>query len=215
MTWIQTYTGRQVHVPPRDAGEIGLTDIAHHLSLICRFHGACHQFYSVAEHSVRVLEALEARFGEANLSLNFRRWALLHDAHEAYLGDTPRPIKRDLLRYEGGETAVTADYMEDRFDTVIREAFGISPPTADQVEAIKHADGTLLTTEARDLMAEPPAPRETLPAPLSQRIDETEPPTRAEALFLGRAKALGLDAHDHDPSSVPPPAWQTSRDPEL
>jgi hypothetical protein len=50
----------------------------------------------------------------------------------------------------------------------------------------------MLATEARDLMAEPPAPWEALPEPYLATIDETEPPVAAEGIFLGRAYDLGL-----------------------
>jgi hypothetical protein len=199
MTWIQTYTGRQVHIPPRDASEICIEDIAHHLAMTCRFQGACHQFYSVAEHSVRLLEATQALSHDPGqnrimpISDNLKRWVLLHDAHEAYLGDTPRPIKRDLLMYEdGGTNRFPPGLMQDHFDAVIREAFSIVPLTANETDWLKLADGAMLATEARDLMAEPPAPWEALPAPLATSIVETEPPERAEAIFLGPAEAMGL-----------------------
>ena len=52
--WMQTYTGRQFWpIDPR-ANEVHIEDIAHALSMMCRYNGHCRTFYSVAEHSVLV-----------------------------------------------------------------------------------------------------------------------------------------------------------------
>jgi len=82
--FITTYTGKKFHYLNPSLGEVDIIDIAHHLSLKCRFIGACKQFYSVAEHCVRVSYILSP---ELQLS------GLLHDATEAYIPDIPRPIK--------------------------------------------------------------------------------------------------------------------------
>jgi hypothetical protein len=50
--WIQTATGRPFWpIDPRPE-DIDIEDIAHALSMLCRFGGHCLRFYSVAEHSV-------------------------------------------------------------------------------------------------------------------------------------------------------------------
>ena len=109
-TWIQTFTGRQFWPLEPRADEIFIEDIAHHLSNLCRFTGACRSFYSVAQHSVLV--SLCAPPGENPL------WGLLHDASEAYLIDVARPVKRSaaLVGYRVAE----ARMME-----VICECFGL------------------------------------------------------------------------------------------
>jgi len=79
--WVNTYTGKHFHYLDPQPEEIDIIDIAHSLSLTCRYGGHCKQFYSVGDHSIRVAEIVPDE-------LKLR--ALLHDAAEAYLtGLTP------------------------------------------------------------------------------------------------------------------------------
>ena len=50
--WIATFTGRQAYPMDLRPSEITIEDIAHSLSMQCRYTGHCLRFYSVAEHSV-------------------------------------------------------------------------------------------------------------------------------------------------------------------
>ena len=50
--WIQTYTGRQFWPMDPRSHEVFIEDIAHSLSMMCRYAGHCERFYSVAEHSI-------------------------------------------------------------------------------------------------------------------------------------------------------------------
>ena len=132
--WIQTYNGR-VFFPTRPRAEdVPLTDIAHALSLVCRFSGHCRRFYSVAEHSVWV-----SRMVPAPVAL----WGLLHDAAEAYLADVARPVKPLLTGF---------DEVEERLLRVIAQGFGLEPEAAIP-DAVKHADLRMLETERQQLMA--------------------------------------------------------------
>ena len=54
MDWIQTYSGKKFYPLDPRPEDIDIRDIAHALSLNCRFNGHCRCFYSVAEHSVGV-----------------------------------------------------------------------------------------------------------------------------------------------------------------
>jgi len=168
--WIQTYTGKQFFPLAPRACDIDVVDIAHALSLNCRFNGHCRVFYSVAEHSVRVSRILPAEHAV---------WGLLHDAAEAYLTDLPRPVKRQMPRF--GE-------VEDRLLAVIMAHFGQAPTMP---EAVRHADEVLLATEGRDVMGPAPQPWLLEALPLQAKI---EPVTaeRAEQMFLERFAELGV-----------------------
>lgn len=91
--WIQTYTGRAFHYADFNDTDICIEDIAHALSLECRYGGHCAWHYSVAQHSVHVYDALEA-MGHGSFTM---RQGLLHDAPEAYVKDLPRPLKHAIM----------------------------------------------------------------------------------------------------------------------
>jgi hypothetical protein len=90
--WIQTYTGRAFHFDDFSSADICIEDIAHSLSMECRYGGHTAWHYSVAQHSVHVYDAL---LGETGDRMTLRQ-GLLHDAPEAYAKDIPRPLKARL-----------------------------------------------------------------------------------------------------------------------
>lgn len=132
--WIQTYMGVQFFPQDPRIEDVRLLDIAHALSHLCRFTGHVETFYSVAEHSVRVSLAVPEEHA---------KWALLHDASEAYLADMSRPVKN--FSSLGSEyRRLEADLMRvicDRFDLA-----------HDMPLAVREADDVLLMTEKRDLL---------------------------------------------------------------
>lgn len=137
--WLQTFTMRQVYPLDLRPEDVAIEDIAHALSLQCRFAGHTRGHYSVGQHSLHVAEYLRDRGEPAPVVL----WGLLHDASEAYLTDIPRPLKRlpAFAFYREAERRALATIC-DRFGLPTGE-----PPV------VKYADGVLLATEARDLMA--------------------------------------------------------------
>lgn len=150
--WIQTFTGKIFYPLDPRVEEIDIRDIAHSLSLQCRFAGHIREFYSVAEHSVRVARECPP---EDQL------WALLHDASEAYLVDLPRPIKRFC---EMGRLYREA---EDRLMHCICERFSLP---LEQPPSVKRLDTVLLVTEKRDLMSAEPKPWEDTEVALMEAI---------------------------------------------
>lgn len=132
--WIQTYSGRRFNPTNPVTGAIVIQDIAHALSMQCRFSGHVKKFYSVAQHSVNVSYICD----QADAL-----WGLMHDASEAYLVDIPSPLKRSgkFESYKELEAHMQKAICE-RFDLPI-----VEPPS------VKRADTILLATEARDLMS--------------------------------------------------------------
>lgn len=174
--WMHTSTGR-VYWPcdPR-AEEVCIEDIAHHLSMICRYTGACSRFYSVAEHSVivsRMVPQEDALVG------------LLHDATEAYISDVNRPVKRGpgMEGYRKIE-ALNWRAIADHF------CLPVEIP-----HAVERADGDALYHEQAALM--PPTPPGMdwgmgLPKPAVVRPELIQgwPPEVAEQVFLARFREL-------------------------
>jgi hypothetical protein len=171
--WGVTFTGRQFW--PRDPrpGDICIEDIAHALSLVCRFGGMCRTFYSVAQHSVLVSETCE----DENAF-----HGLLHDATEAYLGDIIRPLKRELSGYK---------VLEAMWAKAIGRAFKLGDELEHLPPDIKRADWIVLSTEHRDLMPSggPAWVTDTATLPLTI---EPWPPALAEQRFLDRFRLLQI-----------------------
>lgn len=186
MSWIQTYTGRKFYPLEAQEGDLDLIDIAHSLSLLCRFNGHSRVFYSVAEHSVRVSWALPDA-----LSL----WGLLHDAAEAYLSDLPRPIKAEMPFFVDSE---------QRLMRLIARHFGLEWPMPAEVAL---ADTRLLVTEARDLMAPAPEPWNLGVPPLEQIIEPWNP-AEAEQAYLDRFETC-RDFRTQPPTATKPIASST------
>ncbi|MBZ9943411.1 hypothetical protein LB533_20200 [Mesorhizobium sp. BR1-1-13] len=99
--FMQTYSARQFWPLDARPEEVHIEDIAHSLSLQCRYAGHCKRFYSVAEHSVLIANWIWWH-GSASDAL----CGLLHDATEAYLVDMPRPVKRSMHEYRLHEAAL-------------------------------------------------------------------------------------------------------------
>lgn len=167
--WIQTAMGRQFWPMDPRPNEVFIDDIAHALSLLCRFGGHCRRFYSVAEHSV-LLSRAAAR--------PFKFWALMHDASEAYVVDVPRPLKPMLAGYK---------QAEDKVMQAIAVRFGLHLGLPD---IVKKLDRAILVDEVRQNMA---------PAPIAWLELDADPlgvvlqfwdPDRARREFLREFESL-------------------------
>lgn len=187
---IQTYTGEAYDFADPDPRTIHLDDIAHSLSNMCRFAGHVRGFQSVAEHSVLVSEIVRLAGGDTRE----QQLAFLHDGHEGYVWDCPRPFKPLL-----GD--VFEQFAEKADEAILSAFFDEDIPTRIfQSSWIKEADNIALVAEARELMHHGPESwagwKDTyskvpdLPAPLKVR---SLLPHQAENLFLHRAFVLGLN----------------------
>lgn len=137
--WIDTYTNKKFYLLNPTVDSIDIIDIAHALSMICRFGGHSKIFYSVAQHSLMV---------ESLVPPEIKLEALLHDATEAYYGDMVRPLKVAMPAYRA---------IENNLHEVIAKKFGLRYDGVSEVhEIIKKADNIALVTEKRDLKDDSP-----------------------------------------------------------
>ena len=183
--WQQTYpTATQFwSLDPRPE-EIHIEDIAHALSLQCRFAGHVKHFYSVAQHSWYVSQ---------NVPPEFALWGLLHDSAEAYLGDMIRPLKKTK------ELGLEYCIIERQLMTVIAKKFGLSlehvKESTDLLEPAEviEADQRILMTEKRDIVAPPQVPWGEMQGykvePYDFNIIEWSP-RKAEVRFLDQFSGL-------------------------
>lgn len=168
--WLQMYpSGRLVHYDNFTEADVDIVDIAHHLSLECRYGGGIRKHYSVAEHSVLVSK---------HVPFEYRKEALLHDACEAYLKDIPRQfkIRPEMQWYRD---------LEQHYINTINAKFGIVS-TPESREAISTVDRALCLTETAKLSVNPQAYREHAHHKNDPEIDAGVMgliPADAEALF--------------------------------
>lgn len=172
--WGCTYSGRKYWPECPVPADIDIQDIAHALSLQCRFGGHTREFYSVAQHAVHVSTICKPENA---------LWGLLHDASEAYIVDIPRPLKvaPDMTGYSR---------LEIRMMRAVCERFGLPDRMPQDVA---EADEILLATEARDLMpheGEARVPVWQLRHPPAPFPIECWTPEQAKARFLVRFNQL-------------------------
>lgn len=167
--WIQTYTGRQFWPLDPRPEHIQVEDIAHALSMLCRYNGHCLEFYSVAQHCVLMSHEVLPEHA---------LWALLHDAAEAYLGDMPRPLKHqdEMAQFRLAETEIMLA-VQDRFEL------------GDEPFEIRDADNRMIATEKRDIMGDGVGKWLDHGQAYEVRI-ESWPPVVAERRFLDRFREL-------------------------
>ena len=133
---IATFSGIEFFPLSPRVEDVRLFDIAHALSMKCRYTGHCHQFFSVAQHSVMVSQMLEVM----KASVEEQYIGLMHDASEAYLPDVASPIKGHIPGYRE---------IEQRLEKVIAGAFNFEFP---HPKSIKVADAESFRHEYHQIM---------------------------------------------------------------
>lgn len=172
MTWIQTASGRAFDLLNPRVEDIDFAeDISAPLARIARFGGHVGSGpYSVAQHCVVGCDAF-VEAGRHDLAAAF----LLHDAHEAPLGDFASPVSdaierriavalRTITGMPGMDTAALGDTLwsvvwkglKADIDRVIHAAAGIKPPRGNSLDAVKTMDLRMLRTERDQLLGKPP-----------------------------------------------------------
>jgi hypothetical protein len=169
--YMLTATGQRFDPADFDPAIINIEDIAHSLANQCRYGGHLPHFYSVAQHSVLVMELLKV-----HKRTSLQRWGLLHDAAEAYIGDMVYPLKRQFPDFKKFELTI---------EEGIAERFNLTPTY--EPETVRAADLSLLAWEGWNFEFGDP-------------IDVAFPKTRfrpwqpeeARERFLDEAERLGL-----------------------
>lgn len=173
--WMQTFTGRKFYPMDPQPEDIDPLDIAHALSMVCRYGGHVNRFYSVAEHSVLLSHVVTPENA---------LWALLHDAAEAYMGDMVRALKQEMPQYRLAENGVMF---------AIVKRFGLASDPIWMPAEIKEADHRILLDERNALMT---------PSGHPWFVDQKEPlgvpihawsPPIAERMFMARLLELWSD----------------------
>lgn len=165
-SWIQTYSGKKFSFLDCKNSDIDIEDIAHALSMICRFTGHSKSFYSVAQHSVLV---------SLNCDKEYALQGLLHDASEAYISDLSAPLKR-MHALKGYKD------IESSLQKKIYKSFSIQEQ---EHCSVKIADLKVLSTEVKCLMSEKHPDFKLDYEPLSISIEPLSPKS-AKHLFLSR-----------------------------
>ena len=174
--WIQTYTGKKFYPYAPKKEDVCIEDIAHALSMICRFNGHCKEFYSVAQHSYYVSVLCgDQREHRVSYCQFLAAYGLMHDAAEAYLGDIPSPIK------------TSQDEIDESilFET-IRTVFGLNSFHSVISNDVTRVDKQLLMAEKAALLPDEidwPGWEHVKPARIS--IKPVSPP-EAEKMFLDK-----------------------------
>lgn len=138
--YIQTWSGHSFNIgnPSDDENRIYLADIVFGLDQINRFNGATASgTISVLEHSLLVSNLVDWQA---------RPYALLHDAHEAYIGDITTPVALALKAKDH------LDALKLALDGLIWQAFGLEPPDHDVRRQVREADRLALWIERKTLM---------------------------------------------------------------
>lgn len=145
--WALTATGCVAELLDLAPEACDARTLAAHLAKVSRFGGATLAPYSVAQHSVLVATMLWDRGPDVAL------YGLLHDAHEAYLGDIPAPARRAIAAIAGDAAPSPIAALERILNHAIHRTHGLQYPLpAATARAVHLADMRALATERRDLM---------------------------------------------------------------
>jgi Predicted hydrolases of HD superfamily len=151
MTFVALHTGQVI-----DLAQIGVPglpklhafDLAAPLSRINRFSGHASRAYSVAEHSLHVVTIMERDLDVRDCGQLLA--GLLHDAHEAIIGDVTTPVKA-VLRMLSQPGVDAWGSLERSVQVQLLDQWGALDDFILAGPLIGAADMMALATERRDL----------------------------------------------------------------
>jgi uncharacterized protein len=163
-TTILTYSGVAFDLLDPKPENVRLNDLLVPMSGILRFNAHLARSVNLLQHSKLVFDLV---------GWKAKPYALLHDAHEPYIGDFTTPVVKAL--FSPGDPWTPLDALKQRLDGVLYDAFGMDWPS-DEIEAeVTEADRMALSIE-RQAFADP-GPEELwigLPDPLPLDVPEID-----------------------------------------
>ena len=124
--FIPTSSGNKIYYTEPKPEQIELEDLAHGLAMNTR---------------LLVSKELEKQGFGPRLQI----YGLLHDAAEAYVGDVPTPLKKELESFREIEHGIM---------DALWEALDLEPPSEQDWKNIKEADRVLLNYEASEIVSQ-------------------------------------------------------------
>ncbi len=124
---ITTFTGKKFSFIDPTTDMFDIKDIAKGLANTPHFGGQTDKFFSVAQHSIMVMQLVEDPL---------KKVALLHDGAEAYMGDCLKPLKLLLPAFKKIEIEITG-VMFKAFGLDIKDLPKIKPQDL-QVQEIEY-----------------------------------------------------------------------------
>ncbi len=176
-----SYTGKIIDLENFSPEMICLKDIAHHLTKTCRFNGVLNyrDYCSVAQHSLGVMEGVERV--QKWYNTNQIKYALLHDASEAYTGDIPPWVKQLVPEFRK---------LEECLQNVIYMKYvGVLPELKDKL-AVMDVDKSIVVNEA--MVYNPLSLKLFTKEPLKGVIIEKMSCNAVERAFLQACARLGI-----------------------
>ncbi len=135
--WIELINGTQFYFEAPEDYMIQVEEVAHALSMLCRFNGHTRRFYSVAEHACLMSDwVMTQNWATPQYGL----LALHHDDAEYIIGDMARPVKMKVPQFKTLETTL---------DKAIAHRFGTEYPFPPW---LKEIDRRILVDERRGVM---------------------------------------------------------------
>ena len=157
-TSIKTASGLYFDLADPRPHKVRFRDIAQGLEALPRWTGHTNGTWSVADHSVLTWRLLLA--DEPDASIERQLHVLLHDAHEAYIGDASTPLKTLIPAFRS---------LAAHIQRAILAYFRLPPPDEETRTAVKVADARALEIEWRHFMHGTGRP---IKAHIAQSIDE-------------------------------------------
>lgn len=143
--WIETYKGEKFFLGDPKADEVNFQDIAHAISMQCRFTGQLKRMWSVGQHCLFVAE-MAAEHAPEDVAERYGLLGLFHDFEEAYISDISTPMKRILFEQDS-MSKYRFEQMKESINAAIYEAADLDPPTEYEHQIIKFFDIKALIME--------------------------------------------------------------------